>query len=126
MRISDWSSDVCSSDLDLHVLSARPTREEEARVPHRLFGYIDGADACSAARWAADATAAIADAHDSGRLPILVGGTGLYLRTLLDGIAPVPDIDPHIRAEVRAMPVPAAHAAPEKIDPATTERLARP
>src|SRR3546814_3378431 len=94
MRISDWSSDVCSSDLDLHVLSARPTREEEARVPHRLFGYIDGADACSAARWAADATAAIADAHDSGRLPILVGGTGLYLRTLLDGIAPVPDIDP--------------------------------
>src|SRR3546814_142184 len=96
------NADSAQVYADLHVLSARPTREEEARVPHRLFGYIDGADACSAARWAADATAAIADAHDSGRLPILVGGTGLYLRTLLDGIAPVPDIDPHIREIGRA------------------------
>src|SRR3546814_9827617 len=58
------NADSAQVYADLHVLSARPTREEEARVPHRLFGYIDGADACSAARWAADATAAIADAHD--------------------------------------------------------------
>ena len=76
---------------DLRIVSARPTPDDEARAPHRLYGYRDGADACSAADWAADAKAAIAEAHEAGRLPILVGGTGLYLRTLLDGIAPVPD-----------------------------------
>ena len=62
----------------------------------------DGAEPCSAADWAALAKAEIARLHARGRLPILVGGTGLYLRTLLDGIAPVPPIDPEIRAEVRA------------------------
>lgn len=72
------------------------------RVPHRLFGTRDAARPCSAAEWAAEARAQIAAAHADGRLPILVGGTGLYLRTLLDGIAPVPPIDPDIRAVVRA------------------------
>jgi tRNA dimethylallyltransferase len=109
---------------DLRVLSARPSMEEEARAPHRLFGYIDGAESCSAARWAGDARAAIAKVHASGRLPILVGGTGLYLRTLIDGIAPVPEIDPAIRAEVRALPVAAAHAALARLDPAAACRLA--
>lgn len=118
------NADSAQVYADLRVLTARPSRAEEARVPHRLFGYIDGADACSAARWAADATAAIAEAHESGRLPILVGGTGLYLRTLLDGIAPVPEIDPQVRAEVRAMPVAAAHAALTRADPAAAARLA--
>ncbi|MHA6721022.1 tRNA (adenosine(37)-N6)-dimethylallyltransferase MiaA [Sphingomonas sp. RS6] len=108
---------------DLRVLTARPSVEEEARVPHRLFGHIDGAEACSAARWAAEARAAIDEAHASGRLPILVGGTGLYLRTLLDGIAPVPEIDPHIRAEVRALSVAQAHAALAAADPESAARL---
>lgn len=93
-------------------------------MPHRLFGYIDGADACSAARWAADAKTAIAEAHGEGRLPILVGGTGLYLRTLIEGIAPVPEIDPQVRAEVRAMPVAAAHRALQAADPGAAARLA--
>jgi tRNA dimethylallyltransferase len=108
---------------DLRVLSARPSSEEEARAPHRLFGYIDGAESCSAARWAADARAAIAQTHDEGRLPILVGGTGLYLRTLIDGIAPVPEIDPAIRAEVRAMPVADAHTELIRSDPVAAARL---
>src|SRR3546814_6192649 len=76
-----------------------------ATAPHRLFGYIDGAEACSAARWAEDAKREIAAAHEAERLPVLVGGTGLYIRTLLDGIAPIPEIDPGIRAEVRALSV---------------------
>lgn len=109
---------------DLRVVTSRPSLKEEARVLHRLFGYIDGAEACSAARWAADATVAIAQAHGAGLLPILVGGTGLYIRTLLDGIAPVPAIDPAVRAEVRAMAVADAYAALQGEDVAAAARLA--
>ena len=108
---------------DLRVLSARPSVEEEARAPHRLFGTIDGAESCSAARWATDAKKAIAEARAENRLPILVGGTGLYLRTLLDGIAPVPEIDPAIRADIRALPVAEAHRALQALDPAAAARL---
>jgi tRNA dimethylallyltransferase len=108
---------------DLRILSARPTSKEEARAPHRLYGYRDGAQACSAAEWAADATAEIDAAHAAGRLPILVGGTGLYIRTLLDGIAPVPPIDPDVRAAVRAMTTDDAFAALVREDPAAAARL---
>ncbi|WP_409530259.1 tRNA (adenosine(37)-N6)-dimethylallyltransferase MiaA [Sphingomonas sp.] len=108
---------------DLRILTARPSAEEEARAPHRLFGHIDGAEACSAARWAAEARAAIAEAHAEDRLPILVGGTGLYLRTLIDGIAPIPEIAPAIRAEVRTLPVAEAHAMLALADPAAAARL---
>ncbi|MDF0489504.1 tRNA (adenosine(37)-N6)-dimethylallyltransferase MiaA [Sphingomonas sp. H39-1-10] len=109
---------------DLRVVSARPSPEEEARAPHRLFGHVDGADAgYSAARWASEARDEIDAAHAAGKLPILVGGTGLYLRTLLDGIAPVPEIDPAIRAEVRALPVAQAHARLAACDPAMAAAL---
>jgi tRNA dimethylallyltransferase len=109
---------------DLRIVTARPSVEEEARHPHQLFGYIDGAEACSAARWATDAKAAISEAQGAGRLPILVGGTGLYMRTLLDGIAPVPAIDPAVRAEVRALAVADAYAALQAEDAAAAARLA--
>jgi tRNA dimethylallyltransferase len=108
---------------DLRLVSARPTVAEEARVPHRLYGYRDGADACSAADWASDAKAAIAEAQEAGRLPVLVGGTGLYILTLLAGIAPVPEIDLGIRAAVRAMPVAEAHAALAREDPDAAARI---
>jgi tRNA dimethylallyltransferase len=108
---------------DLRILTARPTREEETRVPHRLFGHVDGADSYSAARWAIEAHAAITEAHAGGRLPILVGGTGLYLRTLIDGIAPVPEIDPAIRSAVRALDVADAHAQLAGLDPEGAARL---
>ncbi|PWG03688.1 tRNA (adenosine(37)-N6)-dimethylallyltransferase MiaA [Sphingosinicella humi] len=108
---------------DLRIVSARPSEAEEARAPHRLYGYRDGAVACSAADWADDAKAAIREAQQQGRLPILVGGTGLYIRTLLEGIAPIPPIDPDIRAEVRALPVAEAHALLVREDPMAAERL---
>ncbi len=115
------NADASQVYADLRILTARPSPEEEARAPHRLFGHVDGADtAYSAPRWAAEAQAAIAESVAVGRLPILVGGTGLYLRTLIDGISPVPEIDPAIRAEVRAMPVAEAYAA---LDPAAAARL---
>ena len=127
------NADSAQVYADLRVLSARPSVEEMQGVPHVLFGEWDGAEACSAADWARRARAEITKAHDSGRLPILVGGTGLYLRTLIDGIAPVPAIDPKIRAAVRAMPVADAHAAlaredaeaAGRLNPADTTRVAR-
>lgn len=108
---------------DLRVVTARPSEAEEARAPHRLYGYRDGAQGCSAAEWAADAKREIEAAHAAGRLPILAGGTGLYIRTLLDGIAPVPEIDTAIRAEVRALPVAEAHEALQREDPEAAARL---
>jgi tRNA dimethylallyltransferase len=108
---------------DLRIVTARPTPEEEKRAPHRLYGMRDGALPFSAADWAAGARAAIAEAHEEGRLPILAGGTGLYIRTLIDGIAPVPEIDPGIRAAVRALPVAEAHEALAKEDAEAAARL---
>ena len=78
---------------------------------------LDGALPCSAAEWAAMARRRSRDIHASGRTPILVGGTGLYLRTLLDGIAPVPAIDPDVRERVREAPVEANRAKLETLDP---------
>lgn len=118
---------------DLTVLSARPTAEEMGGIEHRLFGAWDGAQSCSAADWARAAAETIAQVHAEGAVPILVGGTGLYIRTLLDGIAPVPPIDPEVREAVRALPVAEAYAAlliedPERaarLAPADTTRVAR-
>jgi len=108
---------------DLRIVSARPGSEEEARAPHRLYGTRDGADACSAADWAADAKEEIGAARAAGKLPILVGGTGLYLRTLIEGIAPVPEIDPAVRKSVRSLPVGEAHAALQREDPEAAARI---
>jgi tRNA dimethylallyltransferase len=108
---------------DLAIVSARPTPAEMRGIDHRLFGEWDGAEACSAADWADRARAAIDTAHGRGAVPILVGGTGLYLRTLLDGIAPVPPIDPEVRSIVRSMSATDAHAALSAEDPAAAARL---
>jgi tRNA dimethylallyltransferase len=108
---------------DLRIVTARPGPQEEAETEHRLYGKWDGARACSAAAWAEEAKAEIERAHAAGRLPILAGGTGLYIRTLLDGIAPVPTIDSHVRAEVRALPVDEAFAALALEDPRSAARL---
>ncbi|HEY6816544.1 MAG TPA: tRNA (adenosine(37)-N6)-dimethylallyltransferase MiaA [Croceibacterium sp.] len=118
---------------DLRVLSARPTEADMRGIEHRLFGAWDGADACSAADWATAAKHEIAALHAEGAVPILVGGTGLYLRTLLDGIAPVPPIDPAVRETVRALPVAETYRALQTEDPdraavlnaADTTRVAR-
>ena len=108
---------------DLQILSARPSAADEARAEHRLYGTIDGAEPCSAAQWAGLARAAIEGAQSAGRLPILVGGSGLYLRTLLDGIAPIPPIEAAVRAEVRSTSVSENRAALEALDPAGAARL---
>jgi tRNA dimethylallyltransferase len=124
MPVTIINADASQVYRDLRILSARPSEEEEATCPHKLFGHIDGATACSAAQWAGEAKLAIAEAHAAGRLPVLVGGTGLYIRTLLDGIAPVPEIAPEIRTVVRRLDVSDAYAALTSEDPDAAARLA--
>lgn len=117
------NADASQVYVDLAILSARPDATDLVRAPHRLFGHVDGREAFSAARWAEEARAEIATAHAGGHLPILTGGTGLYLDTLLHGIAPVPDIDPAIRDAIRAMPVADTYAALSREDPEAAVRL---
>jgi tRNA dimethylallyltransferase len=127
------NADSAQVYADLQVLSARPSEEEMEGMEHRLFGAWDGAEACSAAQWAVRAKEEIADCHAAGAVPILVGGTGLYLKVLLEGIAPIPEIDPAVRAAVRAMDAADAYKLlqiedPERalmLDPGDSQRIAR-
>jgi len=88
---------------DLDILTARPGADDEALVPHRLFGVMAAAERCSVGRWAALANAEIAAAWRDGRLPMVTGGTGMYIKALRDGLAAVPEIPDAINAEVRAL-----------------------
>lgn len=127
------NADSAQVYADLQVLSARPSEEEMEGIEHRLFGAWDGAEACSAAKWAARAKAEIAAIHAGGAVPILVGGTGLYMKVLLEGIAPIPEIDPAVRDAVRAMAPDDAYKLlqiedPERaslLDPGDSQRIAR-
>jgi tRNA dimethylallyltransferase len=87
---------------ELRILSARPTAEEEARVPHALYGLVPAAEAYSTGRFVRAAADAITKAHEEGRRPIIVGGTGLYFKALLEGLSPIPPIDDAIREHWRA------------------------
>ena len=88
---------------DLRILSARPDAAAERRAPHRLYGLLDAAERGSVARWRDLAEAEIAASRGAGRIPFLVGGTGLYLHALRAGLAPVPDIPPAIRDEASSL-----------------------
>ncbi len=87
---------------DLRIVTARPTPRDEARAPHLLYGHVDAAENYSVGRWCVDAGAAFAAVERAGRLPIVVGGTGLYFKALTCGLAAVPAIPPGIRSAVRA------------------------
>ncbi|MBX9844953.1 MAG: tRNA (adenosine(37)-N6)-dimethylallyltransferase MiaA [Xanthobacteraceae bacterium] len=112
---------------ELRIITARPTPDDEARVPHRLYGHVDAAENYSAGRWCADARAALDDIGREGRLPILVGGTGLYFKALTQGLSVVPPTPPDIRAAVRARcdaeGSMALHAELARRDPATATKL---
>jgi tRNA dimethylallyltransferase len=112
---------------DLRVITARPAPGEEARVPHRLYGHVDAAENYSVGRWCRDAAVVLEEIAAQGRLPILVGGTGLYFKALLTGLAAVPPIPDDIRTRVRERIVsegaPALHAELMRADPKTAQRL---
>lgn len=121
------NTDAMQCYRDLRVITARPTPAEEARVPHRLYGVRPAAAPGDAGWWREAALAAMAEARDAGRLPILCGGTGLYFWSLVHGIAAIPPIPEAARAEARrrlAEQGPAGlHAALAQVDQATAARL---
>ena len=112
---------------DLSVLTARPTPEEEAEVPHRLYGHVDAAVNFSAGAWVTDAGRVLAEARAQKRLPIFVGGSGLYFKALTRGLSAVPPIPPEVREAVRARlerdGVEALHAELKRRDSVSAERL---
>ena len=112
---------------DLRILTARPTSEEEARVPHRLYGHVDAAVNFSAGAWVADAADTLASARAQGLKPIFVGGSGLYFKALTQGLSAVPPIPAEIRSAVRARlerdGVEALHGELVRCDPVSAERL---
>jgi tRNA dimethylallyltransferase len=112
---------------DLRIITARPTPHEEARVPHRLYGHVDAAVNCSAGHWVSDAAAVLAEVRAQHRLPIFIGGSGLYFKALTRGLSAVPPVAAEIRDGVRARlerdGVEALHAELGQRDPASAERL---
>ena len=110
---------------DLRLLTARPGPADEARAPHRLYGHVDAGEAYSVGRWLGDAGRVLGKAGE--RPPIVVGGTGLYFKALLEGLSAIPPVPEAVRAEVRAMaaaePAERLHAALAARDPLTAARL---
>jgi tRNA dimethylallyltransferase len=112
---------------DLSIITARPTAEEEARMPHRLYGHVDAAVNFSVGRWCTEFEAVLTEARSEGRAAVIVGGTGLYFSALTRGIAAVPPIPAQIRDDVRGRlakeGVAALHAELARQDPAAAAHL---
>ena len=96
---------------DLRVLTARPSAEDEARLPHKLYGTRDGGEACTVAALLCDAAREINGVHAAGQLPIVVGGTGLYLKALMEGLSDIQDISAGVREAARRMRIEDGHEA---------------
>lgn len=112
---------------DLRVLTARPSEEEESQAPHRLYGVLDGAETCSAADWRDRAMVEIQAAANAGKVPILCGGTGFYIKALTEGLSPMPDVPDAVRSRVRAKvdaaPGASAWEGLQRIDPKAADRI---
>jgi tRNA dimethylallyltransferase len=121
------NADAMQLYCELRILTARPDEAELERAPHRLFSVLAATDPCSAGRWRVLALEAIAQARAAGKLPIVVGGTGLYLKALVEGIDEIPSVPTALRAAVEARydaeGGAALHAALAGDDPQTAARL---
>ncbi len=111
----------------LQIISAQPSPQERAAAPHHLFGVIDPAERCSVGRWAALALEAIETIEARGGVPILVGGTGLYFKALLEGLAPVPDIPAAVADQVEELyasgGLDALREEADRLDPVASARI---
>jgi len=112
---------------DLQIITARPTPDEDTRVPHRLYGHIDATENYSVGRWCVDVAEVLAETKQTSQATIIVGGTGLYFTALTRGLAAVPPIPAEVRDGVRARlssdGVAALHAELARHDPETAARL---
>jgi len=126
---AEYDGEIINSDSmqvyeELRDITARPSEAEEKTCPHHLYGVLKGDDPCSAERWREMALKVIEDIWARGKMPIVVGGTGLYFRALLQGLSPVPDIDPDIRRKVRALEAAECHVELLALDPEMAAKLA--
>ncbi len=96
------NADALQVYRELRILSARPSAEEEVRLPHKLFGHVEASERYSVGRWLEDVEPVLAEVWAAGRCPVVVGGTGLYFKALEEGLAPVPDVPGEVRARVAA------------------------
>jgi len=121
------NSDSMQVYEELRIVTARPSDEEEARVPHRLYGVLPASERCSAGRWREMAVQEIEAVWTKGGLPIVVGGTGLYIKALVDGLSEMPDVPPKVREEAQALHnelgPEAFHTRLAEVDPETAKRL---
>lgn len=112
---------------EIPILSAQPTKAEQAAAPHTLYGFLPITEECHAARWAGFAVKAIEDAWAKNLLPVIVGGTGLYHKTLMEGISPIPEVPADIRKQTKALReelgAEAFHAKLKEADPEIATRL---
>ena len=129
----EWNGTVINADSmqvyrELSLLTARPRGAELRAAPHRLYGVLSGAEHCSAGRWREMAVAEVEAAIAAGRLPILVGGTGLYLKAFAEGLNAMPEVPAAVRetarSELAALGNAAFHARLAERDPAMGARLA--
>jgi tRNA dimethylallyltransferase len=127
-----WLCEIISVDSALvyrgmDIGTAKPSREEMRQVPHHLIDILDPAQSYSAAQFVTDATRLIADIRARGKLPLLVGGTMLYIKALIEGMDAMPAAAPEIRAQIdaqaKAQGWPAMHAQLALVDPITAQRL---
>lgn len=111
----------------LSLLTAQPSEEDKAAVPHRLYGHLHPNDTSSAGNWRDLAMAEIDVAFNEGRIPIICGGTGLYIKALMEGLSPMPDIPDEVRSEVdelyARLGVPGFYEELEKRDPVMAARF---
>jgi len=122
------SVDSAQVYVGMDIGTAKPSRDERAAVPHHLIDILDPREAYSAARFAADAARLIGEIRARGRLPLVAGGTLLYVKALVDGLDALPEADPTVRARIDALAAergwPAVHAELAKLDAVTAARLA--
>jgi tRNA dimethylallyltransferase len=106
---------------DLHIITARPTAEEIAHIPHFMFGHVDGAVNYSVGKWLEDIAVLLPRLRSEGYLPIITGGTGMYFKALTQGLSPIPAVPDEVREQLRAraqeLPVEALHDELKRLDP---------
>ena len=117
------SADAYQVYRRMDIGTAKPEAAELAQVPHHLVNIVDPEETFTLAQWLGLAEAAIADIKSRGRVPIVVGGTHLYIKSLMDGLFQGPDPDPVIRAKLSAMPIDVLRAELEKADPEAADRI---
>jgi len=107
----------------LEILTAQPSFEDQQQIPHHLYGFLDPHETCSAWKWRSLLIPDIEKAHKEGLIPVVVGGTGLYLKALLEGLSPVPSVEPSIRKDLESQDQAQLYAKLGEVDADSAHRI---